>query len=59
MQDNEIVWLTEQRHYAELISRGAYFSTVVYTREGHEVTIDVENDEYEFWEDRAIGYECD
>lgn len=56
---HEIVWLTLRRHYAFLVRRGAYFSEVAFTREGIEHRLDIENDEYELWEDRAIDYDTD
>ena len=55
----EVVWLTEDRMFAWLINRGAHYSLVKFERDGHEFTALIENDEYEFWEERAIDYESD
>jgi hypothetical protein len=41
-----IVWLTEERTYAELMRRGAHFSLVRYSRGGYDYEILVENDEF-------------
>lgn len=46
----EIIWLVEERTYAELIRRGAFFSTVRYTRGGIEYEILVGNDEFDDYE---------
>lgn len=46
----EIVWLTEERTYAYLMSLGAYFSLVKYTRGGIEYEVFVDNDEFEYRE---------
>lgn len=54
---DDIVWLNQWRTYAILLNRGAYFSQVKIIRKGQEVLLDVENDEYEFWEDHAIDFE--
>lgn len=55
----EVVWLTEERTFGFLINRGAEFSRVRFERQGIEYEILVENDEYEFWEERATGYESE
>lgn len=52
----EVVWLHEYRTFAFLVSRGAYISFV--TVDGKEV-FEVENDDYDFWEERAIDYDTD
>lgn len=47
----EIVWMVdenERRFPAELVNRGASFSTLRYVRGGIEYEVFVENDEYEF-----------
>lgn len=54
--DNEIVWLTYYRTYAKLVSRGAFFSVVEIPDAGRVL---IENDDYEFWEDRAIEFESE
>lgn len=46
----EYVWLTEERTYAELVSLGASFSRVRYTRGGIDYEVLVENDEFEYRE---------
>ena len=46
MLKREIVWLTEERTFAELIQRGAYLSLVRFTRGGYDYEIVVENDEF-------------
>jgi hypothetical protein len=45
----ELVWLTEERTLAKLISLGAYFSTVRYTRGGIDYEVQIPNDEIEFY----------
>lgn len=49
MPKTEIVWLIEERYFAELISLGAYFSLVRYTRGGIEYEVLVNNDEFTFF----------
>lgn len=46
----EYVWLTEERHYAELVNYGAHFSLVRYTRYGYDFEVLVSNDELNFIE---------
>jgi len=55
----EVVWLSEERHFAFLGHRDAYFSVVYWFENGERITMIVENDEYELWEERAIDYESD
>lgn len=55
---DEIVWLVEQRRFAWLISRNAYYSVVSYSPESLACFV-VDNDDYELWEERAIEYESD
>lgn len=58
-EGREVVWLTEQRHYAFLVHLGAYFSVVEFTREGQDYVLEIESDEIKQWEDHAIDYEPD
>lgn len=58
-RDKEIVWLTEDRHFALLIQRDAFYSLVAYTREGINYEVVVKNDDYEFWEEYGFDYEQD
>lgn len=55
----EIVWLHEQRTFGVLVSMGAYYSVVKYTREGIDYEIDVANDDWEFYERHIHDYEQD
>lgn len=43
---NEIVWLTEERTFGELITLGAYYSLVRYTRGGIDYDVLISNDEF-------------
>jgi hypothetical protein len=52
---DEVVWLKEDRGFAFLIKRNAFYSTVLYLGE----EIEVENDDYEYWSERSIDYESD
>lgn len=47
----EIVWLTEERLFAELVNLGAHASLVRYTRAGNEYEVYVDNDEFEYREE--------
>lgn len=58
-RDLRVVWLLEDRHFAFLLHRGAYYSTVTYTRDGTDYEVVIENDDYEEWEDHALDYEQD
>lgn len=51
----EIVWLEEERTFAELLNVGAYFSRVYYTRGGVDYDIWVANDEYKYIEGDDVG----
>lgn len=55
MQD-EVVWLREQRRFAFLVARGAFYSFVSYRFDGQDSFL-VENDEYDLWEERSITFE--
>lgn len=57
--EREIVWLKNRRQYAYLVRRGAYFSDVEWTEDGIIYNDTVENDDYEFWEERAIDFDAD
>lgn len=46
-----VVWLTEERTFAELINLGAYYSMVRYTRFGHDLEVLVPNDEFIYYGD--------
>ena len=47
---SEIVWLTEERCFAYLISLGAHVSRVQFKKLGIDYDIYIENDEWEPWE---------
>lgn len=55
--DIEVVWLLEENTYAILVRLGAYTSRVKYLKDGAWVEDEVWNDDYEFWQERAIEYE--
>lgn len=57
--EDEVVWLKSQRRFAFLISRGAWFSVVSWREDDIEYEDTVENDDYEFWRERAIEFESD
>ncbi len=52
-----IVWLTEYRTFGWLLQQGAFFSTIVYSVDGIDYEEQIENDEYELWEDYGTDYE--
>ncbi len=56
---NEQVWLKTHNVWAVLISRGAYYSHVVWSNDGVEYEDYVENDDYDFWTERAFEFESD
>lgn len=57
--DREVVWLKSARHFAWLVSRGAWYSEVEWTENGVTITDTVENNDYEFWEERAIEFDSE
>lgn len=59
MPPTEVVWLLEKRRYALLLNMGAYYSQVLWTENGIDYEDLIPNDEWEFWEERAIDYECE
>lgn len=56
VREPEIVWLHDERTYAILVSMGAYYSKVKYTRGGIDYELIVDNDDFETWEERAIEH---
>lgn len=56
--DYEVVWITDVRRFAFLISRNAYYSVVCYTPDTVGCFL-IDNDDYELWEERATDYESD
>jgi len=46
----ELIWLTEERCFGYLLEMGAYYSRVIFKRDGMEYDTYIENDEYEIWE---------
>jgi hypothetical protein len=56
----EVVWLHELRRFGFLESRGTYHSIVlIQGKDGSWIGALVENDDYDFWEERAIDYDDD
>lgn len=55
---NSIVWLTEERKFAYLLAVGAYFSRISFDYYGDDWE-EIENDEYELWEEHVNNYESD
>ena len=53
----EIVWLIDERTFAELVNLGAHASLVRYIRGGHEYEVYVDNDEFEYREGNDIDDE--
>lgn len=53
---DEIVWLKEQRRFAFLVSRNAFYSVVAYNPYALDC-FQVENDDYDLWEERSIIFE--
>ena len=51
----EIVWLEEERTFAELVSMGAYYSRIRYSRNGIDYDTWIANDEYKYIEGDDIG----
>jgi len=56
-----IVWLTEWRTYGFLLYEGAYFSTVSFIspETGERLIEQIENDEYELWQEHSHDYDTD
>ena len=54
MRMPEIVWLTEERTFAHLVSLGAHFAVVRYTRDGHDYEVLVSHDEFEYREGNDV-----
>lgn len=59
MVENEVVWLHTERIYAVLVRRDAFFSIVRYTSGGIDYEVQVENDDYDIFEERATEFESD
>lgn len=45
----ELLWLTEERCFAEMVTNGAHCSIVKYTREGIDYEVIVDNDEFTYF----------
>lgn len=50
---DEVVWLTEERTLAVLVTLGAYMSKVKYTRAGVDYEIFIDNDEFEYFKENT------
>jgi hypothetical protein len=48
MREREYVWLEEERKYAILVNRGAFFSLVRYSDGTTDFEVYIENDDIEF-----------
>lgn len=48
---SEIVWMVEERTFAEMVRRGAHFSVVKYSQGGYEYEILVGNDEFDDYDE--------
>jgi len=59
----ELVWLQRDGstpgRWVALVHRGAFYSKVIWSEDGIEYEDTVENDDYEFLEDRAVNFEPD
>lgn len=51
----EHVWMVEENVRAELVWLGAFVSKVRYTKKGIDYEVIVDNDEFEYWEERVGG----
>lgn len=52
--DNDVlVWLSEYRRYGILLREGTHTALVSFEVDGEMVQEEVENDEWEFWEDHV------
>lgn len=52
---NEIVWLTEERTFAQLINLGAHYSIVRYTHGHIDYEVLISNDEFKYVEGEGSG----
>ena len=50
MSRPEIIWLEDERTHAWLLSLGAYYSMVRYSKEGIDYEVLVSNDEIKYFE---------
>lgn len=57
--DNEVVWVFDEECYGILVQRNAYYSIVRISDGGLYRDIEVDNDDYISWEDRATEYESE
>lgn len=48
-----LVWLNEYRAYGALLREGTHTALVSFMLDGETVQEEVENDEWEFWEDHV------
>lgn len=55
----EVVWLKEQRRFGILVQWNAHYSIVSYREDGVDYEVEIENDDYDLWSERAIDYESD
>lgn len=57
---DEVIWLTDLRCWGFLVARYAYHSIVRYTDSlGIDNEVEVMNEDYELWEERAIDFESE
>lgn len=59
-ENDVLVWLREYRTYGVLLREGPHTALVQFRLNDEEVvTEEIENDEWEYWEEHAIEYEAD
>jgi len=58
-REGRVIFLTEERVLGELVTMGAYYSTVKYVKGQMEYEVMVENNEFVFLEDMVNEYESD
>ncbi len=54
-----VVWLSEYRTFGYLLQEGAFTSLIRFMHEGEDIEEQIENDEYNLWEEHAIDYESE
>lgn len=58
-KDPEYVWIPDERVYGILVSAGAYYSRVMYSKDGITYEVVMDNDEFEYFGDYGIDYDTD
>lgn len=57
LHSEDLIWLFEERCFGYVVELGSYYSKVAYSRDGIDYEVLMENNEFEFMEDRYFDHD--